>query len=160
MHRILSRFKKRPVTTLFVFSTICSLVLFVSEGRAFSGVGKEACEKCHTLTNDEVNGILQKKLKVADAKILKTRMSPVKGLWEIAFESKGQRGVLYIDFSKKHLIQGAVLDVDAGVNRTQERLTELNKDRRINPASVPVKDALVLGSNSAEKKIVVFTDPD
>ncbi|MFN3395706.1 MAG: disulfide isomerase DsbC N-terminal domain-containing protein [Thermodesulfovibrionales bacterium] len=125
---------------------------------AFSGC-EENCEKCHRLSNDEVKLILNK-LKAEDAKILKVQMSPVKGLWEVAIESKGQRGLLYVDFSKKYLISGSIVEVNASINKTKERLDELNKDKRINPASVPLKDALILGSNSASKKVIVFTDPD
>ncbi|MFN3479826.1 MAG: disulfide isomerase DsbC N-terminal domain-containing protein [Thermodesulfovibrionales bacterium] len=125
---------------------------------AFSGC-EENCEKCHSLSNNEVKLILNK-LKAEDAKILKIQMSPIKGLWEVAIESKGQRGLLYVDFSKKYLVSGSIVEVNAAINKTKERLDELNRDKRINPASVPLKDALILGSNSATKKVIVFTDPD
>lgn len=152
------------LTIIFVLGI--SGVLFLSqdffksktEVYAFSGC-EENCEKCHSLGTNEVRLILNK-LKADDAKILKIQMSPIKGLWEVAIESKGQRGLLYVDFSKKYLVSGSIVEVNAAINKTKERLDELNKDKRINPASVPLKDALVLGSNSATKKVIVFTDPD
>ncbi len=125
---------------------------------AFSGC-EENCEKCHSLNTDEVKLILNK-LKAEDARILKIQMSPIKGLWEVAIESKGQRGLLYVDFSKKYLVSGSIVEVNAAINKTRQRLDELNKDRKINPASVPLKDALILGSNAAPKRVIVFTDPD
>jgi thiol:disulfide interchange protein DsbC len=125
---------------------------------AFSGC-EENCEKCHTLSEQEVRLIFEK-LKVQDAKIIRTQMSPVKGLWEIAIEEKGQRGLFYVDFSKKFVVTGSIVEVNAAINKTKERLDELNKDKRISPASIPLKDALVLGSNAAAKKVIVFTDPD
>lgn len=129
-----------------------------SSAQAFSGC-EENCEKCHSLSNSEVKLILNK-LKAEDAKILKIQMSPVKGLWEVAIESKGQRGLLYVDFSKKYLVSGSIVEVNAAINKTRERLNELNRDKKINPASIPLKDALVMGSNTASKKVIVFTDPD
>ncbi len=131
----------------------------VPNGFAFSGC-EENCQKCHNLGDNEVKLILEK-LKVGDAKILKVEMSPIKGLWEVAVEEKGKRGLFYVDFSKKYIVAGgSILEVDAALNKTKERLDELNKDKRINPASIPLKNALVLGSNTALKKVVVFTDPE
>lgn len=156
----------KRLTIIFVLGISGILFLFTGllkskeEGGvyAFSGC-EENCEKCHRISNDEVKLILNK-LRAVDAKILKVQMSPVKGLWEVAIESKGQRGLLYVDFSKKYLISGSIVEVNAAIDKTKERLDELNKDKRINPASVPLKDALILGSNSATKKVIVFTDPD
>lgn len=143
------------------FLLAVAVACFLSAGHsvfAFSGC-EENCQKCHGLSNDELNLILNK-LNAPAAKILKVQMSPVKGLWELAIDNKGQRAVLYIDFSKKYIIAGQIIEVNAAVNKTKERIDELNKDKRINLASIPLKEALVLGSNSAEKKVIVFTDPD
>lgn len=142
---------------LFVVVVVC----FLSAGRRASAFGgcEENCQKCHVLSNDEVNLILNK-LNARDAKILKVQLSPVRGLWELSIDNKGQRSVLYLDYSKKYVIAGQIIEVNAAVNKTRERIDELNKDRRINVAAIPVKDALMLGSNTAEKKVIVFTDPD
>lgn len=148
----------RPLILGALFALLLSVPLLAGRGSTFSGC-EEDCQKCHTITTDEITLIL-KKLQASDAKVLKTQMSPVKGLWEVAIEIQGQRDVLYVDFSRKFLVRGAILEVDAAINRTKERIDELNKDRRINPASIPLKDALVLGSNTAQKKVIVFTDPD
>ncbi len=141
--------------------TCIALVITLQRARdiyAFSGC-EEGCEKCHTLSDQEI-GLILEKLKVQDAKVLKTRMSPVKGLWEVAIEDKGQRGLLYVDFSKKYVVSGSIVEVDASLNKTKERLDELNKDKKIRPSSVPLKGTLVLGSKTAKRKVIVFTDPD
>lgn len=146
--------------SVFLFFSLLALshTSFVSNGYAFSGC-EENCQKCHSLSNEEV-GLILKKIKAQDAKILKIQMSPVKGLWEVDIDNKGQMGLFYVDFSKKFLVAGSILEVNAAINKTKERIDELNKDKRINPASIPLKDALVLGSNKAPKKVIVFTDPD
>lgn len=139
--------------------TLFPLLHPVSSSHAFSGC-EENCQKCHNLTEEEVRLILGK-IKTGDAKILKIQMSPVKGLWEVAVEEKKQRGLFYVDFSKKYVLAGgSIVEVNAALNKTKERLDELNRDRRINPASIPLGEALVLGSKSASKRVVVFTDPD
>jgi len=146
---------------LLWFLFVVAFSSFFSSGHsalAFSGC-EENCQKCHSLSNDEVNIILNK-LNAREAKILKVQMSPIKGLWELAIDNKGQRSVLYIDFSRKYVIAGQIIEVNAAVNKTRERIDELNKDKRINLSGIPLKEALVLGSNTAEKKVIVFTDPD
>lgn len=117
------------------------------------------CMKCHTLSTKEVQGILVK-IKNPDAKILKIQMSPVRGLWEVAVENKGQRGLFYVDFSKKYLLSGQIIEVAAAIDRTRERLSELDKSRRIDRSRIPLKDALLLGDKNADRKVIVFTDPD
>ncbi len=150
---------KYALLTAILIAAAVSLALRLVSGYAFSGC-EENCQKCHSLSDQEARLILDK-MKAADAKILKIQMSPVKGLWEVAVEDKGKRGLLYVDFSKKYLLAGgSIVEVNAAINKTKERLDELNKDKRISPASVPLKDALVLGSNTAPKKVIVFTDPD
>ncbi|KAF0145770.1 MAG: thiol:disulfide interchange protein DsbC [Nitrospirae bacterium] len=124
-----------------------------------SGACDADCTKCHTLSTTEVQGILVK-IKNPEAKILKIQMSPARGLWEVAVENKGQRGLFYVDFSKKYLIAGPIIEVNAAVDRTKERVDELNKGRRIDRSKIPLKNALLLGDKNAAKKIIVFTDPD
>lgn len=89
-------------------------------------------------------------------------MSPVRGLWEVAIDNKGQRGLFYVDFSKKYIVGGnvSIIEVNAAIDKTRQRLDELNKDRRINRSLIPLKDALILGDKKAANKVIVFTDPD
>ncbi|RJQ41363.1 MAG: hypothetical protein C4550_01770 [Nitrospiraceae bacterium] len=126
-----------------------------------SGSCDTDCTKCHTISTDEVRNILAK-IKAPDAKILKVQMSPVRGLWEVAIDNKGQRGLFYVDFSKKYIVGGnvSIIEVNAAIDKTKERLDALNKDRRINRSLIPLKDALVLGDKKAANKVIVFTDPD
>lgn len=152
------RIKRIIIISALIFATSLLSLFTAHEVPAFTGC-EEDCQKCHTLSNQEV-GVILGKIKAPDAKVLKIQISPVKGLWEVSIDNKGQRALLYVDFSKKFLVAGSIIEVDAAIDKTKERLDELNKDKRINPASIPLKDALVLGSNAATKKVIVFTDPD
>jgi hypothetical protein len=41
--------------------------------------------------------------------------SPINGLWEVVFENNGKKGVLYIPYSKKHIIAEMVIEIATGV---------------------------------------------
>jgi thiol:disulfide interchange protein DsbC len=107
----------------------------------------------------EVQDILIK-IKRPDAKILNIQMSPVKGLWEVTIENKGQFEMFYVDFSKTYLIPGPIIDLNTGVDKSREQLTELEKKRRIDLSRIPLEDALLVGEKEATVRVIVFTDPD
>jgi thiol:disulfide interchange protein DsbC len=120
----------------------------------FSGKGQD-CSKCHTLRKAEAEALL--KAAIPNVRILEIRTAPVKSMWEIDVESNGKRGLVYLDFSKKYLFSGALIDVRDMKNVTRQRFTEIN---RVDVSNIPLKDALVLGRRNARKKVIVFTDPD
>lgn len=144
-----------------LLAACCLLHFYLSANHAYGSVDAcgTDCMKCHSLTENDVQGIL-KKINNPDAKILKIQMSPIRGLWEVSIDNNGQRGLFYIDFAKKHLIGGPIIAVDLGADKTKERLAELNKDRRVDLSRIPLQGSLVLGNKKAAKKIIVFTDPD
>ncbi len=94
---------------------------------------------------------------IPDVKIIEIRPAQVKGLWEIAVESKGQKGIVYIDSSKKYLVSGSIVDLKTKANLTQERSIELNK---VDVSLIPLDDALVMGDKDAKYRVIVFDDPD
>ncbi len=134
------------------------LVLFAGTGAyAFKEAGD--CNKCHTLSEQEMVPILGK-IRAPDAKVLDIRPAPVKGFWEVALDRKGQRFVIYVDFSKKFASPGPLIEFATGKDRTRERVAELNEARRIDMSKLAVKDALILGKETAPKRVFVFLDPD
>lgn len=143
------------VFALIVFSCFLPVVSV----RAFSTGGCESdCYKCHTLSNDDAAGII-KKMKL-NAKVVDVQMSPVKGLWEVSIEENGKRGVFYTDFSGKFVIIGPIVEIDNGVNLSQESVEKLQNNRKVDVSRIPLGSALALGNRNAQKKVIVFTDPD
>jgi thiol:disulfide interchange protein DsbC len=142
-------------TLIFTASVMCAPQVF-----AFGGC-EENCQKCHSLSAQEVRQIFSK-LRVPDAKVLDIKMSPLKGLWEVSLEDKGQQGIMYIAFSKKYIVGGPIFEIDTALNKSQESLQEINPEivRHIDPSAVPLDDALLLGEKDAPYKVIVFTDPD
>ena len=138
-----------------LFSVVMAILLLpVSYSYGFSEKGQD-CSKCHTLSKDEAATLL--KDFAANMKVLEVIMSPVKGMWEVDVEAGGKKGLVYIDFSKKHLISGSIIAIKGRMNLTQERFTEINK---VDISQIPLNDALVMGDKDAKYKIVVFDDPD
>jgi thiol:disulfide interchange protein DsbC len=149
--------KKIVICFLFLVS---GLLLISGSAFSFSNGGCEGdCRKCHSLSGSELNDIL-KKLNIFHVKVLSIQLSPVKSLWEITIEDKGQKGIFYIDFSKKYLVSGALVEISSRHNKTAEKLESLQEATRIDVSKIPLNNALVMGSASASKKVIVFTDPD
>jgi len=90
-------------------------------------------------------------------KVTAVRMSPVEGLWEVDIEAGNRKGLLYIDSSKKYLIQGTVIEIEGKKNLTQDRLSELNK---VDVSQIPLDDAIVMGDENAKHRVIVFDDPE
>ncbi len=128
--------------------------------QAFDNTGCDMnCQKCHTITNDEVRGIL-KNLRAPDAEILKVELSPMKGLWEVSINNKGKPGLFYVDFSKNYILSGSIVEVKTGKNKTMEQLTRIQESRRVDFSKIPLNRALVMGDAASPLKVAVFTDPD
>lgn len=121
--------------------------------------GTESCAKCHTLTEKEMGSILAK-IRAPDARTLEIQQSPIKGMWEVSFERRGQRFVVYVDYSKKFVTPGPIIEYESGKDKTREKVTALNEARRVNVAQIPLKDALLVGKEDATSKVIVFLDPD
>ncbi|MFN3739599.1 MAG: disulfide isomerase DsbC N-terminal domain-containing protein [Thermodesulfovibrionales bacterium] len=129
-----------------LISSLCSTVFAFSE--------KGNCKTCHRLTKEEAQQLLSA---APDLKITEVIDSPLKGLWEVNFESQGKKGLVYIDYTKKFIFVGNIFSSSSKENLTQERLSYLN---RIDPSKIDLQDALVLGNRGAKYKVIVFDDPD
>jgi thiol:disulfide interchange protein DsbC len=135
------------------------LFLNAAPAHAFSASGCDGdCNKCHSITNEDVTGMLKKMN--SNAKIVGIKMSPVKGLWEITVDDTGRRGLFYTDFTKKFFVAGPIVAFDDSSNRTRESVYNTQNNRKVDVSRIPLGNALVLGSASAHKKVIVFTDPD
>lgn len=135
------------------------IFLAVGENLALDEQCKEDFHIYQNFTRNEIQEVL-KKINRPDAKILSIQMSIVYGLYEIVIDNKGQYELFYMDLSKTYLIPGPIIDLTTGINKSVEKLTELQKKRRIDLARIPLGDALILGDKKADKKVIVFTDPD
>lgn len=159
------------ITKAFVLSSAFLAMLFAAPAvHAFSTSGCEGdCTKCHTLSQQEAKEIIKKndlfkKLNVPDAKVTDVKLSPVKSLWEVSLDNKGKSLVLYIDYSKTHVVLGTIVEIATFANKTAEQVKKLEEKRRVDVSKIPTERALVMGKKNPgqgkQKKVIIFTDPD
>ena len=136
---------------LAFFLALAFISPLVQNTYAFTGkaCGSD-CTSCHKLTKDEA-GILLKADRF-NATIKDIRMSAVKGLWEVTLESNGKTIPVYIDFAKRYLVEGRFTEL--------EKIGEPKELRKVDVASIPLDDAIIMGDPNAEIKVIVFDDPD
>ncbi|MBI5676282.1 MAG: DsbC family protein [Nitrospirae bacterium] len=140
---------KKIVSRQF-FVLLCSLFLmFQTLQYSAFGAGKDVMSK------ESASEIL--KVIMPDVKVLSVEPAAVEGLWETAFESRGEKGIAYIDFAGKNVIFGNILNVATKTNLTKKKFDEINK---IDVSLIPLKDSIVMGNSMAKHKVIVFDDPD
>ena len=141
---------------IILTAIVCAFLIASGNNRADAfAQGDQDCLKCHALSTEQAKKTLSEM--IPDIKVLHVRASAVKGLWEIGIESGGRKGIVYLDYSGKHLLAGNLFSIQAKMNLTQESLQEINK---VDASQIPLKDALVMGDKNAKYKVIVFDDPD
>jgi thiol:disulfide interchange protein DsbC len=114
---------------------------------------------CDTITPPEIQDIL-KNIKANNAKVLYVKKSPLAGICEVAIEIGGQTNIFYFDIAKTHLFFGNLVEMKTMTNRTAQSVAEIQDKKRIDISKISLTAALVLGDLKAEKKVIIFTDPD
>lgn len=144
--------KKILITAMILAASLVTPALGAEKKASSKDLGcMGECTSCHKLSNDEALKLL--KGDKFGLKILEIKPSAVKGLWEITMSQKGQSFLVYIDFSKKHLVEG--------VRATPlDRIGEQEPLRVVDTSKIPLDNAIVVGDPNAPKKIIVFDDPD
>ena len=141
------------------FLSVCALAAFLAlflsaPAAAFqkeTGAAK-GCSECHKLTKEEAGKILGK---IVD-NVVAVTPGPFPGVWEVDAIRNGKTYPLYLDYSLKYLFNGQFIRLADMENLTGRRYTDLN---RVDVASIPVKDAIRVGSPTAKKTVIVLSDP-
>ncbi|MFZ2224388.1 MAG: DsbC family protein [Candidatus Deferrimicrobium sp.] len=131
------------------------LALFLSDPAVAFQKGTAAakgCSECHKLTKEEAGKILGK---IVD-NVVGVAPGPFPGVWEVDVARGGKTYPLYLDYSLKYLFNGQFIRLADMENLTGRRYTDLN---RVDVASIPVKDAIRVGSPTAKKTVIVLSDP-
>lgn len=145
-----------------LLAAILSLIgLFLCQSGIAWGAAsqKQDLPKCDPLSEKDTRSVLNS-LRLTEAKILKIQASPIQGLWEMAVENRGDRFVVYVDCSKKYVMPGPIIEHQAGIDRTRQRVEELNREKRVDLSGLRLDESLVMGDRNAPVKVIVFLDPD
>jgi thiol:disulfide interchange protein DsbC len=134
---------------------VAFLALFLSAPAA--AFRKEAgaagdCSECHKLTKEEAGKVLGK---VVD-NVVDVQPGPFPGIWEVDVARGGKTYPIYLDYSLKYLFNGQFIRLSDMANLTGQRFQDLN---RVDVASIPVNDAIRIGSKAAGKTAIVLSDP-
>ncbi|MBI5492434.1 MAG: DsbC family protein [Deltaproteobacteria bacterium] len=142
----------KRISLVMAFTLACAFSAFAADtASAFQGPGcMGKCTDCHSLTKEDASKLL--KADKFKASIRDIRMSPVKGLWEVEVTQGDKVFVVYMDFAKKFLVEGKFTAL--------EQLGESAPLKKVDLKKVPLENAVVIGSASAQKKVIVFDDPD
>lgn len=159
----------RIAASLFLLCLLATpLFAFGPEGGG-AGCGAGKCSDCHSLTVPEAAGLLK-----GIDRVLNVEFAEVPGFWVVDAEKGGQKFPIFIDFSKSYILAGSVIKIATGEDLTQKRISKLNNGkppapaapatppaaRKIDVASIPYADAIILGKADAKTRVVVFTDPE
>ena len=106
------------------------------------------CIDCHTLSNREAESLLG----FDKGSVRKVKVSDIRGLWEITFVKNKKQSVAYMDFGKKHIINGPIYNLVHRKSRTDSENNIINQ--------IPLSDSIVMGNPQAKKKLFAFVDPD
>jgi len=125
----------------------------------FSASASQAADKhdknvaeCPPLEKKEADAIVKKI--IPDATAVDVKESPVKGVWQIDVEKGGNRGSIYLDCSRKYLIQ--LIEFDTYLKQIQAQKTP----QKVELSKIPLDNAITVGTKTAAKKVIVFSDPD
>ncbi|MGA6992882.1 MAG: DsbC family protein [Candidatus Deferrimicrobiaceae bacterium] len=117
------------------------------------GCGGGECADCHSLTREDAAILLSGTVD----NVLKVEPSTVGGLWVVDIVKGEQKWPVYIDFSKKYLINGQIIQIATKENVTESRYQRMNT---VDVSTIPLADAIVIGNPKAKRRIIEFSDPD
>jgi len=141
-----------------VISIAVSLVITSpSFAMAKEGCGG-ACNVCHSLTEKDANELLKK----TGITVKSVKEAPAKGLFELMVEKDNKQGLLFIDYGKKHLMQGMIVSLETlqPVSAHAQDLPQPKQVTSVDVTKIPVDKAVTIGNPKGSKKLYVFTDPD
>jgi len=144
---------KELLTALAVSIIIAS----PSYAMAKDGCGGE-CTSCHSLTEKDAGDLLKK----TGLKVKSVKQAPSRGLFELLVEKDNKQGVIFIDYGKKHLIQGMIVNLETlqPVSSHAQDLPQPKQVTSVDVTKIPLDKAVIMGNPKGSRKLYVFTDPD
>lgn len=116
------------------------------------------CAACHKLNEKDANELLKK----IGVTVKSVKQAPVKGFFELLVEKDGKKGLIFVDYAKKDIIQGAIFSLETLQPVASHPLDQFQPKQvtSIDPKTIPVDNSVVIGNPKGSKKLYVFTDPD
>jgi thiol:disulfide interchange protein DsbC len=138
----------------FILFLVIQTVSAYGFGKDVQGSGNN-CKSCHNATKADIANILKNidpNLVVEDVTI-----APVRGLYQVIVKKGGKDLILYLDFSKKHIVSGSIIDVKEKKDITIELIEERQS---VDVSKISIENAILMGNPKGSKKLIVFSDPE
>jgi thiol:disulfide interchange protein DsbC len=120
------------------------------------GCNSHDCVSCHKLTETDATALLSK----IGATAKSVKQSPSKGLFEVLAEKDGKQGIIFIDYGKKNLLQGMVVNLETLQPVSAHDPPQPKQPANVDVSKIPVDKAVIMGNPKGSKRLYVFTDPD
>ena len=108
------------------------------------------------MTVGESNAILQ-----GLGEVKSVKPSPVAGLYELSIVNNGRQATVYLDHARKYLVPGPIFSL-----ATKKPIAPAPVDIsppvpvRVDIATVPTENSIIIGNPEGKQQLFVFTDPD
>ena len=134
-----------------IVSAVLLMFFFAPVSQAADKSDKNVGE-CPPLEKKEADVIVKKI--IPDGNAVEVKESPVKGIWQIDVEKGGQHKTIFLDCSRKYLVQ--LIAIDTYLKQVQSQRTP----QKVELSKIPLDDSITVGAKTATKKVIVFSDPD
>jgi len=134
-----------------IVSAVLLLLFFVPTSQA-AGKSDENPVECLQLEKKDADSIVKKI--IPDGNAVDVKESAVKGVWQIDVEKGGQRGSIFLDCSRKYLIQ--LVELDAYLKQMEAR----KAPEKVDVSKILLDDSITVGAKTGTNKVIVFSDPD
>ncbi len=113
------------------------------------------CTACHKVTKSEVQEIF----KSIDPTVTVEDVSPApaRSLYQITLKKGPSIQIMYLDFSKKYLVAGQLIDIKSKSDLTWQSVEAATT---LELAGLPLESALVMGTARGKDVLYVFSDPE
>ena len=130
--------------TLWTLTILLSVFFLVGPAHAKKSMSKEKAEKALTKA-------------LTSVEVLSVDPAALDGLWEVAFKSGKDFGVVYLDDKAEFVLVGSLLNLNSGTNYTKAKFDSISK---VDFSLASLEGTLVIGNPKAKMKAIVFDDPD
>jgi len=141
------------ILLVMLWCLLCAAPVF-GFGKGVEGCSGD-CTACHKLTKSEAVELFKNinpSLAVEDVGI-----APARGLYQITLKKDGALHLVYLDFSKNYLVNGPIIDIKSKRDLTQQGVEAATV---IDPAGIPLTNALVMGNPKGKRVLYLFSDPE
>ena len=144
--------------------TLCVFLLGYAGLALAFGTGEQGCggdcTGCHKVSIQDAQDAVRKLDPLMNVE--KIGPSPVPGLYQMVLskENNPAKMIAYLDFSKRYLIKGTVMDTGNLVDLTRKSTREMLESQVVDVSRIKLDNALLLGNPQGSRRLYLYSDPE